>query len=221
MFPRVSKCVSCVFALTFAALIPIPLAAQVAASAIGRAPWDNSASKWNIFVGYSYLAPRGKIAGIPSFALGSTYGQINWGACVSITRYFDKHLGAQVEGDEHIQSEDFPLGYNNSTDNSNDDFSGASAGMIYRVPMARFTPFAHALAGAEFSGSVYHPDTWGMVLTAGGGADYNTPLLKHRLAIRIIQADYQFIQATSSGVNAFRLSSGLVYHIGSTGPPWR
>jgi hypothetical protein len=54
-------------------------------------------------------------------------------------------------------------------------------------------------------------------VTAGGGLDYNTPLFNHRLAIRVFQADYQFIHADSSEINAFRLSTGVVVHIGSTG----
>ena len=110
MNSRASKYVSCVFTLAFAALIPITLAAQVKAAATGRAPWDNSGSKWNIFMGYSYLDPNGKIAGAQSGAPGSTYGQINYGAIFSAARYFNRNLGVQIEADEHIQSEDWPLG---------------------------------------------------------------------------------------------------------------
>ena len=218
MNSRVSRYVSCVFALAFAALIPITLAAQVKAAATGRAPWDNSGSKWNIFVGYSYLDPNGAIAGAQSGAPGSTYGQINYGAIFSAARYFNRNLGVQIEGDEHIQSEDFPLGDNNASFNSNDNFAGGSAGLIYRVPMARITPFVHALVGADLGGSPYHADTWGPTMTGGGGLDYNAPLFNHRLAIRIFQADYQFIHADTSEINAFRLSTGVVWKIGSTAP---
>jgi hypothetical protein len=217
MNSRASKYVRCVFALAFAALIPITLAAQVKPAATGRAPWDNSGSKWNIFVGYSYLDPNGKIAGTQLGAPGSTYGQINYGAIFSAARYFNRHLGVQIEADEHIQSEDFPIGDNNSSTNSNDNFAGGSAGVIYRLPMARITPFAHALVGSDLGGSPYNVDTWGITMTGGGGLDYNAPLFNHRLAIRIFQADYQFIHATSSEVNAFRLSTGVVVHFGSTG----
>src|ERR1019366_3989929 len=101
--------------------------------------------KWDIFVGYSYLAPNGKIAGTQSGAPASTYGQINWGGIMSVTRYFNKNLGVQIEGDEHMQSEDWPAGDNNASFNSNDDFAGGSAGLIYRLPKAHITPFVHAL----------------------------------------------------------------------------
>ena len=216
MNSRVSRYVSCVFALAFAVLIPITLAAQVKAAATGRAPWDNSGSKWNIFVGYSYLDPNGAIAGAQSGAPGSTYGQINYGAIFSAARYFNRNLGVQIEADEHIQSEDFPIGDNNASFNSNDNFAGGSAGLIYRVHMAHITPFVHALVGADLGGSPYHIDTWGPTVTAGGGLDYSAPRLYHRLAIRIFQADYQFIHVSSSEINAFRLSAGVVFHIGST-----
>ena len=218
MNSSVSKYVSCVFAFAFLAVMPITLAAQVTASATGRAPWDNSASKWNIFVGYSYLAPNGKIPGTQNGAPGSTYGQINYGAIFSAARYFNRNLGVQIEADEHIQSQDFPLGDNNASFNSNDNFAGGSAGLIYHVPMARITPFVHALVGADLGGSPYHVDTWGPTMTGGGGLDYNAPLFNHRLAIRIFQADYQFIHADTSEISAFRLSTGVVWKIGSTAP---
>ena len=216
MNSRTSKYVGCVFALAFAVLIPNTLAAQVTAAATGRVPWDDSGSKWNIFMGYSYLEPNGRIAGTQSDAPGNTYGQINFGAIFSCARYFNNNLGVQIEADEHVESEDWPIGDNNASFNSNDNFAGGSAGLIYRVPKARFTPFVHALVGADLVGSTYHTDTWGPTVTAGGGLDYNAPGLYHRLAIRIFQGDYQFIQVASSGVNAFRLSTGVVFHIGST-----
>jgi hypothetical protein len=218
MSSRTTKYVGCIFALAFAALIPITLAAQVTAAATGRAPWDNAGSKWDIFMGYSYLAPSGQIPGIQSGTPGSTYGQINFGAISSGARYFNKNLGVQIEADEHIESEDYPIGDNNASFNSNDDFAGGSAGLIYRFPKARITPFVHVLAGADIGGTPYHVDTWGPTVTAGGGLDYNAPRLYHRLAIRIFQADYQFIHLPSSGINAFRLSTGVVFHIGSTAP---
>ena len=82
MNSSVSKYVSCVFAFAFLAVMPITLAAQVTASATGRAPWDKSGSKWNIFVGYSYLAPNGKIPGTQNGAPGSTYGQTRASAAI-------------------------------------------------------------------------------------------------------------------------------------------
>jgi outer membrane protein OmpA-like peptidoglycan-associated protein len=196
----------------------LALAAQDASKPAVKVPADDSASKWDIFLGYSYLAPNGRITGTGDATPGNHYGQINWGGTLSISRYFNKNLGLQIEGDEHIQSEDWPVGDNNASYNSNDDFAGGSGGLIYRKPTEHFTPFVHALVGAERVGSIYRADTWGAVVTAGGGLDYNTPLFNHHLAIRIFQTDYQYIHADSSDINAFRLSTGVVFHIGSFEP---
>ena len=215
MKSRVSRYMNWVFTLAFIASMPLALAAQDAAKPAVKAPADDSASKWDIFLGYSYLAPSGKIHGVADAAPGSHYGQINWGGILSVSRYFNKNLGVQIEGDEHMQSEDWPAGDNNASYNSNDDFAGGSGGLIYRIPTEHFTPFVHALVGGERVGSIYRADTWGAVATAGGGLDLNTPLFNHHLAIRIFQTDYQYIHADSSDINAFRLSTGLVYHIGS------
>jgi ribosomal protein S11 len=63
-------------------------------------------------------------------------------------------------------------------------------------------------------------------VTLGGGLDYNTPWFNHHLAIRIIQADYQYTrenfpesQGGTGSFNIARLSAGLVFHIGNLAPP--
>jgi outer membrane protein OmpA-like peptidoglycan-associated protein len=199
--------------------MPVALTAQVVATTTGKTVAGDSPSKWDIFVGYSYLAPDGKIEGTQSGAPASTYGQINWGGIMSVSRYFNRNLGLQFEGSEHMQSEDWPAGSNDSIFNSNDDFAGGSAGLIYRIPTTHATPFLHVLGGAERVGSIYHVDSWHPVVTAGGGLDFNTPLFGHHLGIRLFQADYQYVHMDSSDVNAFRLSTGAVFHIGSIAPP--
>jgi hypothetical protein len=219
MYVHEMKSICRVLAVAAVALLPVALMAQDSTRPAAKASTDNSASKWDIFVGYSYLAPNAKITGTQTGAPGSTYGQINFGGIMSVTRFFNKNLGVQIEGDEHIQSEDYPAGSNNSIFNSNDDFAGGSAGLIYRIPKGNFTPFVHALFGMEQVGSIYRLDTWGAVGTAGGGLDFNTPLFNHRLAIRLFQADYQYINADSTSINAMRVSTGAVYHIGNIAPP--
>jgi hypothetical protein len=65
--------------------------------------------------------------------------------------------------------------------------------------------------------------------------DIETPALNHHLAVRLFQADYEymhlnfgpggvnsagnFIYGGRANINAARLSAGLVYHIGSIAPP--
>src|SRR5579863_5436741 len=94
MHYRILKSMSRVLALSFVALVPIALSAQVAPSANGT-PRNDSPSRWDIFMGYSYLSPHGKVNGI-------TYNPIDYGAILSVTRYFNRNVGLQFEGDEHI-----------------------------------------------------------------------------------------------------------------------
>jgi len=219
MFYRISNFVCRLVALALVAMIPASAMAQEAPKPAVKAPVNDSANKWDIFLGYSYLSPNGKIAGTRSGAPASTYGQVNWGGIISASRYFNRSLGIQVEGDEHMQSEDWPAGDNNSSMNSNDDFAGGSAGFIYRFPTAHFTPFLHVLGGGERVGSIYHTETWNPVATGGGGLDINTAMFHHHLAVRLFQADYQHVFTDSSDIDSFRLSTGLVYHFGSFAQP--
>ena len=205
---HVSKPLSLVLALACAACLSLTVAAQDATKSTAKAAAADSPSRWDIFAGYSYLAPKGSVNGF-------NYKAVNYGVVGSVSRYFNKYVGVQGEGDVHNDA-------NETT--PNDDFAGGSGGMIFRYPTADITPFAHALVGAESVGSYAQTNKWGLVLTAGGGMDYETPLFDHHLAIRIFQADYQYTHedwgmAQRGNFNMVRLSTGLVYHIGSIAPP--
>jgi len=217
---QLKKFVGRVLAFSFAGFLPIALAAQVTAAGSGT-PQDSDASRWDIFLGYSYLKPKGTLNGY-------TFNSINYSAMESVTRYFNRHVGLTLEGDEHILTPED--GYNTFSQ-PNNDFSGGSAGVIYRWPSHNLTPFVHALVGAELSGAYHVPDVWGPVVTAGGGLDLR---VSHHIAIRLVQADYQYAHEnfTSSynGVNysgpggtvnfdMLRLSAGLVFRAGSIAPP--
>src|SRR6266536_875488 len=179
MYSRFLK-LSCLgLALAGAALMPMPSAAQDSAKPAAKASSFDSPSRWDIFAGYSYLAPKGKqIAG--DYPRSITDGVIG-----SVTRYFNNNVGVQVEGDHHWSDEKKP----------NNDFHGGSAGLIFRFPTEDITPFVHALVGGENVGSYYYKNQWGVVLTAGGGVDYNTPFFDHRLARRGFQGDYHYRHA--------------------------
>jgi hypothetical protein len=221
MHSRVLKFVSLVSALAFAAILPMAVAAQDSSKTAAKAAADDSPSKWDIFAGYSYLAPHGQV--------GTTEAQsINYGSILSVARYFNKYAGLQLEADEHIPNQTTPPMHCPSCGSTwaDDDFSGGSGGIIFRFPSADVTPFVHALVGVEYVG--FDPgstnDVWGAVLTAGGGMDYATPLLHHHLAIRVFQADYQYSHENfNAGVrgnfNMARLSAGFVYHVGTFAPP--
>jgi outer membrane protein OmpA-like peptidoglycan-associated protein len=208
-----------VFALAIAALAPVVLGAQVTATSSAKFAANDPPSKWDIFVGYSYLSPKGTV-GL------NDYQNVDFGSIASIAHFFNKNVGVQLEGDEHMESEDWPPGSNTSAINSNGDFAGGSGGLILRFPTANITPWVHALGGGERVGSLYQFETWGWVVTAGGGLDIETPWLQHRLAYRLVQADYQYASvnflAGSGGTGTFniaRLSTGLVFHLTPIAPP--
>ena len=221
-FP-VSKYVVRVLALTFLALMPAGLAAQVKADSTGKAA-EVSPSKWDIFAGYSALIPNATVCCYPP-GQGFGYNSIDYGAILSFTRFFNNHIGLRLEGDEHVLLPESNI----TTSQPGDDFGGGYGGLVFRFPMSngRFTPSFHVLAGAERVGSIPQSDVWGPAITAGGSLDVNTPAFDHHLSVRLFQADYQYLHANfaanqGGGVNfnpQGRLSAGLIWSIGSIANP--
>jgi hypothetical protein len=190
------------------------MVAQEAAKPAAPYANETSPSKWDIFAGYSYLSPNSSVN-------DTKFNSVDYGAIFSVARYFNKYFGAQIEGDIHPNN---PESKSSTTGNEDADFSGGSGGIIVRYPASDITPFVHALVGGEHAGSYTYPEKWGVVLTAGGGMDYETPLFNHHLAIRVFQVDYQyahenFAVGERGNFNMVRLSAGVVYHIGSFTPP--
>lgn len=205
-----------------------------AAVALGQAPSSapanaNSAasqppaSRSDVFLGFSYLAPHGSVQTmLPDGTTRSDrYAAINVGAIGSYSYFFNRYVGGQVEVAVH------PNG-------SNDGEGSGSLGIIFRLPEQGVTPFVHGLVGAtrlggpNVPGFVSHAYTWGPALTAGAGLDYEFPGFNHHLALRIFQADYQYLHADfgpqpltggRANLNAVQLSTGLVFHMGSIAPP--
>jgi len=207
MFSCVSKSVKRIFVLACMASLPLALGAQDSAKPAAKTLANDYASKWDIFAGFSYLSPNVASDGLSNFdGTGIRYGAIG-----SVSRYFNRYAGVQFEGDYHND--------NNEQRSTSSDFEGGSGGLILRYPTANFTPFVHALVGGESAGSYYYQNQWGMVITAGGGLDYNTPLFNHRMALRLVQADYQFNHQDFNDFNMLRLSAGVVFRIGSIAPP--
>jgi outer membrane protein OmpA-like peptidoglycan-associated protein len=201
------------------AFVPAAISAQDSAKATAKYSED-SPSKWDVFAGYSYLAPHGTVDNVSAQS-------INYGAILSLARYFNKYVGVQLETDEHIPNQNayYPQCPSCGSTWANDDFTGGSGGLIFRFPSADVTPFVHALVGVDYAGFIpaSTDDKFGALLTVGGGMDYATPFLDHHLAIRIFQADYQYTHVNWPGgrgnFNMARLSAGFVYHIGTIAPP--
>ena len=218
MHSRVSKFARLALALACSGLIPIAVHAQDTAKpapAASSGPSVDAPSRWDIFAGFSYLAPKGDLI---KGAQQDSAKAITCCADFSIARYFNKFFGIQAEGDFHKNGGNYGAVVHNQ-------FNGGSGGLIARFPTEDITPFVHALIGGESVSSTYYPSNqWGVVLTAGGGVDYDTPWLDHRLAIRVFQADYQythenFYPVARTNFNMARLSTGVVLKFGTIAPP--
>ena len=101
MYSRV-KLVSQVLSLAVLILVPVTLVAQAAPAAKGSAS-GQYLSKWDIFAGYSYLAPKGTVQ-VPQpngEILPFSYNAVNVGGLFSGAYFFNRHVGLQVEFAEH------------------------------------------------------------------------------------------------------------------------
>jgi len=208
------------FALAAAMLAAMPMLHEVRAHSQAPLPATSPAiqqqppaSRLDLYGGYGYFHP------INSDINNIEYLPINPGAVTSIAGYFTRNLGVQAE------SSFFPNG-------PDDCVYTAQAGPIFRIQRGRFVPFAHALiGGAKVGGPVFQPCTWGLGITAGIGFDYILHGFGNHLAIRPIQADYEYSRvnygplvtpADVSGglglIEAYRLSAGIVLRFGDMNP---
>jgi hypothetical protein len=229
MHARRLKSMSRVLALGLVAMVPVALTAQAPTTA--KTPASDSPSKWDIFAGYSYLAPKGTVTTTnpAGTSVTASYDAVNVGGLFSGAYFFNKYVGAQVEFGEHEWGKQ-SANSNVGTHSNDDGFLTYQGGLIARFPAGEITPFVHALVGAAYvGGPYYNPNTWGPALTVGGGLDYKTPLFGGRLGVRLFQFDYEYMHADfgpqtqtyggRANIDAARLSTGIVYHIGSVTPP--
>ena len=229
MYSRSMRSLSRGLAVALVALTPVALSAQTSgkSGSTGHNP-----SKWDIFAGYSYLAPKGTVTS-PTITGGTqsgSYKAINVGGLFSGAYFFNNHVGAQVEYGFHEWGEQSNNGSPIGTHGNNDGFQTVAGGLIGRFQSDNITPFIHGLVGgALVNGPNFQPNKWGPQLTVGGGMDYELPWLDHRFAFRLFQADYQYIHVNfgpgpvppggRANINSARLSTGLVVHLGSQVPP--
>ena len=176
-------------------------------------PTGPKISRIDLYGGYAYLRPVDSAIG------GYFFQPINPGAVTSVTGYLTRNLGVQAEGSF------FPHG-------PNDCAYSAQAGPIARANLGRFVPFVHALGGgAKVGGPVFQPCVWGFGFTGGLGVDYIVPGFGDHLALRPIQADYQYdhvdhgplvlpagVTGGTAKLNAVRLSGGIVLRFGDMTP---
>ncbi|MGH9563625.1 MAG: hypothetical protein ACRD3S_19400 [Terracidiphilus sp.] len=225
---RVWKPAGRVLALLIAAALPAVAAAQAAPSSIGA---GTIPSRWDIFMGYSYLQPRGTVNTFNPDAdhtpVTASYDAVTLGGIGSVAYYFNRYFGVQGEISLHewgVQCCSSNIG----TKQNDDGFTTFGGGVIFRYPMDKITVFAHLLGDAELIGGPYfEPNKLGPGVTVGGGMDYQTHWMHRRLAIRIFQADYEYMHddwgnvpyGGVASINAARLSTGIVIHTGKLAPP--
>jgi outer membrane protein OmpA-like peptidoglycan-associated protein len=228
MYSRSIKSLSAVFVIALAALIPVNSSAQ----STGKMASAGGVSKWDIFAGYSYLAPKGSVT-TPTLSGGTltgSYKAINVGGLFSGSYFFNKFVGVQAEYGFHEWGTENPNGGYIGTRGNNDGFQTVAGGLIGRFPADNITPFIHGLVGgADVTGPTSQGPKWGPQLTIGGGMDYELPFLNHRFAFRLFQADFQYTHANfgpgptppggRANINAARLSTGFVIHAGTIIPP--
>jgi hypothetical protein len=190
---------------------------------------EGSPSRWDIFTGYSYLAPSGTVTTpVIGGSVTASYDAVNLGGLFSGAYFFNRYVGVQGEFGLHQWGEQSKNGSNIGTHGNDDGFTTIGGGIIFRFPTGNITPFVHGLVdAAQVNGPDFNPAHWGPALTAGGGMDYETPWLNHHLAIRLFQADYEYMHADfgpgnyggRANINAARLSAGVVFHVGEIAPP--
>jgi hypothetical protein len=210
MYARVLKSVSLVLVLAFAALAPIALFAQAVPAAKGAPPAD-PASKWDIFVGYSYMWPHDTVYPIQLYGGTAKYNFRSEyrGMTESVSYFFNHNWGLQFESGQHDLWTN--SGPNIDTSSSNSGILTLEPGLIFRYPYGHVTPFVHALVGAAYvDGPDHEPYTWGPGATVGGGLDYCTGWMHHRLSLRVFQADYEYMHA-DSGFSHFNSSGGWIW----------
>lgn len=173
-----------------------------------------SMSRFDIFAGYSYYSPLtqfSEINGVPYQSIGS-------GAVGSVSYYFNRFFGLQVEGSYFPEAPD-----------DNDCLHTAQGGPAFRIPRGRLVPFAHAVAGMVQQGGPQNQKCGpiGVGFTTGLGVDYILPYFNNRFSVRPIQADFAYSKindgpTTTPGTGglgeafALRFSAGIVAHFGDT-----
>ena len=211
----------------------------VAASLIGasvnmnaqatRSATEYPDSRVDIYGGYGYWHPINSGIGFKQY-----FDVNNANATISATGYFNRYIGIAMEGGyfsgvrEHAAYNPNCVG-----EGCSQLVYTAQAGPVLRVPFGPWIPFVHALGGgSRYNGPVDQPLTWGWGVTGGGGLDYTVPFFHDHLAVRIIQADWQYSQvvygplvlpeAVKGGfgeIDALKLSGGLVVKLGEVTVP--
>ncbi len=227
MSARVSKSVSRALALAFVALVPVALSAQ--ASNRVKSVSSDYPSRWDIFAGYSYLAPQGSVTTspatgrpLPPTTMPSMSADCSAAPISSTALLASRPNSASMSGASSPRN-----GSNIGTHGNDDGFLTVAGGLIARYPDGNITPFAHGLVGtAMVNGPYFQSNKWGPALTVGGGMDYETPFSTIISPFASSRPTTSICMPTSArelggraNINAARLSTGIVLHVGTIAPP--
>lgn len=186
-------------------------------------------SRVDIYGGYGYFHPINSGVGSKQY-----FDVDNLNGTISVTGYFNRYMGVAMEAGyfsgvrEHAAYDPNCIG-----EGCSQLVYTAEGGPVFRVPFGPWIPFVHALGGGvRNNGPVDQPLTWGWGVSGGGGLDYTAPFFHNHLAVRIVQADWQYSQvvygplvlpeAVKGGfgeIDALKLSGGLVVKLGEVTPP--
>ena len=211
MHPRAVKLFS-VFALA-AATAALPASALAQATPAGSEP--PTPSRVDIYGGYSYLRT------LYSSLYGSPYETLPRGIFAGSTFFFRPSWGIDAEYAKEPNYPDYC-------------FSTIQGGLKYRHQMGRVVPFARGVGGgAQLSPAYQHNGpsnrcVWGWGVNGGIGLDWILPAYHNRLALRLPEADFQYVRANfgvqnppgsltggEGEIKAVRLSGGFVIRLGS------
>ncbi len=156
----------------------------------------------DIFGGYSWMDPGGKVGGVslPSLKKG-------WG--VTSTFNVNRFFGLSIDAEGHYQDVE--------------RIGTVMVGPRFKYRGEHFEPFLHGLAGLHrlSLSSLGTDNRIGAVI--GGGIDIP---INHRFSWRLIEADYVWghhnfrpIVPDTSNLNGARLRSGIVVNLGGGAPP--
>jgi hypothetical protein len=211
-------------------VVSLGTAAAVSSAQATKGGEQHIDSRADIYGGYGYFHPfNSEVAG---YQFQSVY---NPNATIGVSTWFNRYFGVEIEGGyfsgttEHKQYLPACTG-----ETCSQLVYTAEGGPVFRFPLGRWVPFAHILGGGErTNGPAAQSLMWGWGTTGGVGLDYVLPFWGQHLAIRPIQADYQYSQVvygplllpsgTEGGFSTLsnlKLSAGLVVRMGDVEPPY-
>ena len=205
--------------------VPFPMASMQAGTPYSKGLHSYPRVEW--FMGYSYLRA------MPELAEGNRLVYLNGGS-TSLAFNFSRYFGIVGDfggfNDSRLLLTGAGLSANDQVDKGTVFTYMGGPRLSFRHD--RVTPFVQVLAGGVHASEItisgcagdctLLPSAKAFAMTAGGGVDIR---IHHRLALRLIQAEYMMTRfddlstGATANQNDMRLSTGLVLRSGGSAPP--